>query len=114
MKALPCPFCGQAAKVSRQPASPPEVAQPYWQCGCGDTHRTRRCSVHPLAFGDSRAEAIATWNAREPSGETALAACRSIRFAVKNATRHGGDFSLNDILAADKLAREALGKGGAS
>jgi hypothetical protein len=40
--------------------------------------------------------------------DTALAACRSIRFAVKQASRHGGEFSLNDILAADRLAREAL------
>lgn len=40
--------------------------------------------------------------------ELAFAACRSIRFAVKNAERYGGDFSLNDLLAADRLAREAL------
>ncbi len=40
--------------------------------------------------------------------ETAFAACRSIRFAVVNASRHGGEFSLNDLLAADRLAREAL------
>lgn len=40
--------------------------------------------------------------------EAAFAACRSIRFAVKNASRYGGEFSLNDILAADRLAREAL------
>lgn len=40
--------------------------------------------------------------------EAAMAACRSIRFAVMNSNRHGGDFSLNDILAADRLAREAL------
>jgi hypothetical protein len=41
---------------------------------------------------------------------TAFAACRSIRFAVKNASRWSGEFSLNDILAADRLAREALGE----
>lgn len=40
--------------------------------------------------------------------EAAFAACRSIRFAVDQAARHGGDFSLNDLLAADLLAREAL------
>jgi len=40
--------------------------------------------------------------------ELALAACRSIRFASDNALRHGGEYSLNDLLAADKLAREAL------
>lgn len=40
--------------------------------------------------------------------ESALAACRSIRFAVVNASRHGGEFSLNDILAADRLAMAAL------
>jgi hypothetical protein len=39
----------------------------------------------------------------------ALSACRSIRFAVVNSSRHGGEFSLNDLLAADLLAREALG-----
>ncbi len=48
----------------------------------------------------------------------ALAACRSIRFAITNATRHGGKFSLNDLLAADRLANEALqlnsGKKGAA
>ena len=40
--------------------------------------------------------------------DLALAACRSIRFATAQAARHGGDYSLNDLLAADKLAREAL------
>ncbi len=43
--------------------------------------------------------------------DLALAACRSIRFAVANARRHGGDYNLLDILAADKLAREALERG---
>jgi hypothetical protein len=63
-RALPCPFCGQAAKVCRQPASLPERRATYWQCGCGDTHRTRLCAVHPLAFGHNPAEAITTWNSR--------------------------------------------------
>ncbi len=40
--------------------------------------------------------------------EAAFAACRSIRFAVLNADRHAGEFSLNDILAANRLACEAL------
>lgn len=40
--------------------------------------------------------------------DLALAACRSIRFANDNAMRHGGEYSLNDLLAADKLARDAL------
>ena len=44
--------------------------------------------------------------------ELAFAACRSINFATENAVRHGGEYSLNDLLAADKLAREALGKKG--
>lgn len=43
--------------------------------------------------------------------DLALAACRSIRFANSNAVRHGGDYSLNDLLAADKLAKEALERG---
>lgn len=47
---------------------------------------------------------------RDAEVESAFAACRSIRFAVKNASRYGGEFSLNDILAADRLAREALGE----
>lgn len=117
---LPCPFCGQAAKVCRQSASLPEIRATYWQCGCGDTHRTRLCAVHPLAFGDTRAEAITTWNTRAPNpkAELAFAACRSITFATANAVRHGGDYSLNDLLAADKLARAAIRptakKGGAS
>lgn len=38
----------------------------------------------------------------------AFAACRSIRFANDQAVRHGGDYSLNNLLAADKRAREAL------
>lgn len=50
---------------------------------------------------------------RDAEIENAFAACRSIRFAVKNASRYGGEFSLNDILAADRLAREALGDGAA-
>jgi hypothetical protein len=41
----------------------------------------------------------------------ALAACRSIRFAVTNAARHGGEYSLNDLLAADHLAKDALQRG---
>ncbi|MBI5768735.1 MAG: hypothetical protein HZA93_13135 [Verrucomicrobia bacterium] len=44
------------------------------------------------------------------SVETALAACRSIRFAVNNAARYQGEYNLNDIEAADRLAREALGE----
>lgn len=55
--------------------------------------------------------------------ELAFAACRSIRFAIDQAVRHGGEYSLNDLLAADRLARAALApaskktttsKGGAS
>ena len=42
------------------------------------------------------------------ASELAFAACRSIRFAVLNAERYGGEFSLNDILAANRLANEAL------
>lgn len=42
--------------------------------------------------------------------DTAFAACRSIRFAVNNASRYGGEYSLTDILAADVLAKEALGE----
>jgi len=53
-----------------------------------------------------------------PETELAFAACRSIRFATENAVRHGGEYSLNDLLAADKLARDAISpktamKGGA-
>lgn len=40
--------------------------------------------------------------------ELALAACRSIRFATSNAVRHGGEYSLNDLLAAERLAKQAL------
>lgn len=45
---------------------------------------------------------------RGAATELAFAACRSICFATENAVRHGGDYSLNDLLAADKLARAAL------
>lgn len=40
--------------------------------------------------------------------EAAFAACKSIRFAVINAARFNGEFNLNDILAANRLACEAL------
>ena len=43
-----------------------------------------------------------------PQLRMALAACRSIRFAVANSKRYHGEFSLNDIESADRLAREAL------
>lgn len=55
--------------------------------------------------------------------QSAFAACKSIRFAFKNAARYGGEWNLNDLIACDRLAREALGetsakpsekKGGAS
>ena len=46
--------------------------------------------------------------ATESRLDIALAACRSIRFAVKNAERFKGEFSLNDLLAADHLARKAI------
>lgn len=42
--------------------------------------------------------------------DLALSACRSIRFATKQAERFGGEFSLNDLLTADRLARAALGE----
>lgn len=41
--------------------------------------------------------------------EAAFAACRSIRFGFKNAARYGGEWNLNDLIAADRLSREALG-----
>lgn len=60
----------------------------------------------------SRVESKST---RKPSRDAercqldlALAACRSIRFANTNAVRHGGEYSLNDLLAADRLAKQAL------
>ena len=40
----------------------------------------------------------------------ALAACRAILFAAKQAQRHRGEYSLPDLLAAQKLARAALDK----
>ncbi len=44
--------------------------------------------------------------------DLAFAACRSIRFATINAERHGGEYSLNDLLAAHKLATDALKNAG--
>ena len=38
----------------------------------------------------------------------AMAACRAILFAAKQAQRHRGEYSLPDLLAAEKLARAAL------
>jgi hypothetical protein len=43
--------------------------------------------------------------------DAALIACQSIRFANTNSIRHGGEYSLNDLLAADRLAMEALRMG---
>lgn len=40
----------------------------------------------------------------------ALAASRAILFAAKQAQRHRGEYSLPDLLAAEKLARAALDK----
>ena len=42
------------------------------------------------------------------NADLAFAACRSIRFAIDNAKRHGGEFNLNDIEAAGRLALLAL------
>jgi hypothetical protein len=44
--------------------------------------------------------------------ELAIAACLSIRFAVAQAERHGGSYNLLDILAAHRLATDALKKFG--
>jgi hypothetical protein len=38
----------------------------------------------------------------------ALSACRAILFAGKQAKRHRGEYSLNDLLAAESLAATAL------
>jgi hypothetical protein len=40
----------------------------------------------------------------------AMAACRAILFAAKQAQRHRGAYSLPDLTAAEKLARAALDK----
>jgi len=40
--------------------------------------------------------------------ELALAACRSILFAGKQAERYRGEYSLTDLCAAEKLARDAI------
>ena len=40
--------------------------------------------------------------------ELALAACRSILFAGKQAERYRGEYSLSDLCAAQKLARTAI------
>jgi len=42
--------------------------------------------------------------------DNALAACRSIIFAGKQAQRHGGEYSLPDLQAAEYLATQALAK----
>jgi len=57
------------------------------------------------------AELVNELNAVTQQCQLALAACRSIHFAVKNAKRHGGDYNLNDLHAADRLAKEALAGG---
>jgi hypothetical protein len=43
--------------------------------------------------------------------DLALAACRAITFAAKQAERHRGEYSLTDLRAAETLAREALTAG---
>lgn len=43
-----------------------------------------------------------------PPPSLAMAACRAILFAAKQAHRHRGEYSLPDLLAAEQLARAAL------
>lgn len=38
----------------------------------------------------------------------ALAACRAVLFAAKQAKRHRGKYSLPDLIAAERLARAAI------
>ncbi len=76
--------------------------------GCTDEirglcDRAVKSITRNISVIDERDAAIKTSN-------LALSACHSIKFATENAARHGGDYSLNDLLAADLLAREALGK----
>ena len=59
----------------------------------------------------SVAQLVNRLSACEQQCRHALAACRSIRFANNQAVRHGGEYSLNDLLAADRLAKEALQMG---
>lgn len=40
----------------------------------------------------------------------ALAACRAVLFAAKQAKRYRGEYSLPDLIAAERLARAAINK----
>lgn len=71
-KMLPCPFCGGTARVRMEPASPPDVDEPFWivQC-CRDAIAYRRrhdtgCPAGPIAIGPSRQAAVDLWNTRMP------------------------------------------------
>lgn len=40
----------------------------------------------------------------------AMAACRAVLFAAKQAKRYRGEYSLPDLIAAERLARAAINK----
>jgi|GEM_PF-1875306 len=65
-----------------------------------------------LSLADALENAIMNLHKRSKPAtqENALAACRSIIFAGRQAQRHGGEYSLPDLQAAEYLATQALAK----
>lgn len=64
-----CPFCGGAAVLQQQPASPPEVERPYWTITCkNDALKAAKaggfCPGMPMAIHEDLDEACKRWNTR--------------------------------------------------
>lgn len=65
----PCPFCGGAAVLTQNPASPPDVEHAYWTITCAnDTQKAARsgryCPGMPMAIHEDLNEVSKRWNTR--------------------------------------------------
>ena len=59
---LPCPFCGDAPTITKQPAAQ-EVTGEWWFVSCKKI-RSADCPANCWTGANSEAEAIARWNRR--------------------------------------------------
>lgn len=113
---LPCPFCGKQPKFTRFKESPPEIEDPYWGLGCGVRNR---CLVNPIAWGDTKKEAVKIWNQRdhELTPGILFAIDEMMRFGAEDAARHllrvvslgyGGAEKADRIFFAKAIEEESL------